>query len=145
MKRILAVVLIAALMTFALGTQQTSWAIQTISATEHDEVVSRIATLKRGSTVEVTKADGSVFYAVVEEIGADSLRVMRDDAGVVSTDTLPIADIRRIRAVSPRRVAHSHKTLIASAIVAGVIVGLVGVCASASSSVGPSAPHPSGT
>src|SRR3954470_8281380 len=104
MTRILSVILIATLMTLTLGMEQTSWAIQTVSAVEHDEVASQLALMKRGSTVEVTQADGSVFYAVIEEIGTDSVRLMRDDAGVVRTDTIPITDIRRIRVVSPRRV-----------------------------------------
>jgi hypothetical protein len=133
MKRVLAVMVIATFLTLTVGMEQTSWAIQTIGAAEHNEVVARIATLKRGSTVEVTGSDGTVFYAVIEEIGPDSLRVMRDEGGAVTTETLAISDIRRIRPVSPRRVAHGHKTLIITAIVAGVIVGVVGACASSSS------------
>ena len=124
MKRVLAVLLIGTLSTLLLGFENTSWA-------QSDPIRQALSTLRRGSTVEIERTNGTKFYAVIEEIGPDSITVMRDEAGRTLTETIPVADVKSIKAVSVRQVAHGHRTLIVASIVAGVLVlALVGACAS---------------
>jgi len=125
MKRVLAVMLIGTLSTLLLGVENKSWA-------QADPIRQALSTLRRGSTVEIERSSGPKFYAVIEAIEPDSITVMRDEAGRTLTETIPVSDIRSIRVVSVRQVAHNHRTLIVASIVAGILViALVGACASA--------------
>ena len=131
MKRVLAVMLIGTLSTLLMGIENTSWA-------QADPIRQALSTLRRGSTVEMERSSGPKFYAVIEEIGPDSITVMRDEAGRTLTETIPVADVKSIKAVSVRQVAHGHRTLIVASIVAGILViALFGACASASQEVRP--------
>jgi hypothetical protein len=131
MKRVLSVLLIGTLSTLLLGIENISWA-------QADPIRQALSTLRRGSTVEIERSNGTKFYAVIEEIGPDSISVMRDEGGRTLTETIPLADVTSIKAVSVKQVAHNHRTLIVASIVAGVLViALVGACASASSDVRP--------
>ena len=124
--------LIGTLSTFVLGIENNSWA-------QTDPIRQALSTLRRGSTVEVERSNGPKFYAVIEEIGPDSITVMRDEAGRTLTETIPVSDIRSIKVVSVRQVAHNHRTLIVASIVAGILViALVGACASAATDTRPS-------
>jgi len=132
MKRVLAVMLSGTLSTFLLGIENNSWA-------QADPVRQALSTLRRGSTVEIERSSGPKFYAVIEAIEPDSITVMRDEAGRTLTETIPVSDIRSIRVVSVRQVAHNHRTLIVASIVAGILViALVGACASAATDARPS-------
>ena len=132
MKRVMVVVLGGALTTLLLGINETSWAvpIRSVSQSEpqREQVVRRLATMRRGSTVEIEWNDGTKFYAVVQDIGPDEITVLLERDGRTVTETIAIDDIRNIGEVSPQKVARGHKGLIAGAIVAGVLVALVGVC-----------------
>ena len=124
MKRVLTVILIGTLSTLLLGTENTSWA-------QGDPIAQVLSTLRRGSTVEIERSTGPKFYAVIEDLGPDAIIVMRDQDGRTLTETIPVPDIKSIKAVSVRQVARNHRTLIIASVVAGVIlIALVGACAS---------------
>jgi hypothetical protein len=141
------VVLIGALTTLMLGIDETSWAVQAPDAqqaAQHEAVVRRLASLRRGATVEIERSDRTKFYAVVEEIGSNWVRVLRDEAKHTMTEVIPADSIREIREVTPQKaVSHGHKKLIIAAVVAGVLyVGLVSACRSASGVVKSDVPAP---
>ena len=136
MKRVFMVILIAALTTFMLGINETSWAVQgreaKTSEAQRDKVMQRLATMRRGSTVEIERTDRTRFFAVLQEIGPDAVTVMLDRGGHTTTERIAIDTIRDIRPVSPQKVARSHKGLIIAAVTAGVLVAaLIGACRSA--------------
>ena len=141
MKRVLAVMLIGTITTLFMGIENTSWAVQSPAASQADpppdQVIRALSSLRRGATVEIVQPGRRAFYAVIEAIGRDEITVLREEGAGTVTEIIPIAGITSIRVVSGRVVAHKHKGLIASAIAAGVIVALVGVCAAASRDVRP--------
>jgi hypothetical protein len=154
MRRVFMVILIAALTTFMLGIDETSWAVQGAEVkardSQRERVVQRLATLRRGATVEIQRTDGTRFFAVLQEIGPDEVTVMLDRGGQTATERIAIDAIRDIRPVSPQKVARSHKGLIVAAVVAGVVVvALVGACRTAAAPAQPRgetgpAPQPQG-
>ena len=142
MKRVMAVLLIGTLSNLLLGVDDKSWASQAPATSAAgqplDPVAAALATLRRGATVQIERTNGTRFYAVIEDIAPDTITVLSEQTGRPLTETIPITDIRSIRAVSGRTVAHSHKTLIIAAVVAGVIVvGLLGACAAANGDIRP--------
>jgi hypothetical protein len=141
------VVLIGALTTLMLGIDETSWAVQAPDAqqaAQHEAVMRRLATLRRGATVEIERPDRTKFYAVVEEIGPNWVRVLRDEAKHTMTEVIAADSIRAIKEVPPQKVVQrGHKKLIIAAVVVGVLyVGLVSACRSASGVVQSDAPVP---
>ena len=141
MKRVLTVMLIGTLSTLLLGVEDTSWAVQASVANpaglQGDPIMQALSTLRRGATVEIERSNGTKFYAVIEEIAPDTVTVMRDQAGKTLTETIAVADIRSIKAVSVRQVAHGHKGLIAAAVVVGLLIVALGACAAANQDVRP--------
>jgi hypothetical protein len=136
--RLIAVALIAALTTLMLGINDVSWAAQTGQQTDRqrEQVTRRLAGMHRGSTVEVTLTDGTKVAAVIQEIVPDAVTLLVDDRGTVSTRTVPVAEIREIRAVNPRKMSVGHKVLLGAAIAAGVFaVAILAACASAGSNL----------
>lgn len=137
MRRVLAVAVIGVLMTLSLGIDQVSWAGQDGAAdrqARRARVLRALAGLRPGSTVEIEWADHTKVKAVIDDIGADSIRALVEEprkpgaaSPTVTTRTIPIDDILSIRAV---RVGRANRVLIAAAVVAGLIA-LVGVCAAA--------------
>jgi hypothetical protein len=144
------VVLIGTLTTLMLGIDETSWAVQAPSAqqqnAQREEVLRRLATMRRGSSVQVERQDRTKFYAVLQDIGPDSITVLREEGKNTTSEVIPVTSIRQIRAVSPQKVAKGgHKGLIIAAVVAGVLVaGLVGSCRSASTALSAPASAPGG-
>ena len=140
MKRVLAVMLIGTITTLFMGVENTSWAVQNSAANQAtappDRVTRALSSLRRGSTVEIEQPNRRAFYAVIEEIGPNTITVLRDEGAGTLTEIIPIAGITSIRAVSGRAVAHNHKGLIVAAVVAGlIVVGLASACRSASPEV----------
>src|SRR6187200_111372 len=96
MKRVLAVVLIAALATVLLGIDDTVSAIQSGDQKKADkqraDVAKALAGMQRGTTATVENKYGLKFDVVIEEITADSVTVLRQIDGKATSETIPIAD-----------------------------------------------------
>jgi hypothetical protein len=125
MKRVLALVLIAALATVALGIDDTVSAIQSGDQKKADkqraDVAKALAGMQRGTTAAIERKDGTKFDVVIEEITADDVTVLREIDGKAASETIPIADIAKIKTKSLRRMGTASKVLITAAIALGVL------------------------
>jgi hypothetical protein len=126
MKRVLAVVLIAALTTVALGIDQTASASQggnqKTAEKQRADVAKALAGMQRGTTATVERKDGTKYDVVIEEITADSVTVLRQIGDKATNETIPIADIARIRKKSLKKMGAASKVLIVTAVTLGVLV-----------------------
>jgi hypothetical protein len=135
MKRVIAVIVIAALTTLMVGIDRTSWADQKSDQEKAEKqrkaVDKSLGGMGRGTTATLQRKDGTKIDVVIEAINPDTVTVWRQNQDrSVGTETIPIADIAKIEKMDPGKAAKSHKALIGTAIALGVIVGLVAVCAS---------------
>jgi hypothetical protein len=137
MKRVLAVVLIAALATVALGIDHTVAASQSGDQNKAErqraDVAKALAGMQRGTTATVERKDGTKFDVVIEEITADNVTVLRQIGDKVVSDTIPISDIARIKDKSLKKMGTASKVLIVTAVTIGVLF----VAAMAACSVSP--------
>jgi hypothetical protein len=135
MKRVLAVVLIAALATAALGIDDTVVSAsqsgdQKKADKQRDEVAKALAGMQRGTTATVERQDRVKFDAVIEEITVDSVTVLRQIGDKVTREKIPISDIARIKEKSLKKMGAASKVLIWTAVTLGVL--FVAVLASCS-------------
>jgi len=125
MKRVLAVVLIAALATVALGIDHTVSASQSGDQNKAErqraDVVKTLAGMQRGTTATLERKDGKTFDVVIEEITADNVTVLRQIGDKVTTETIPISDIARIKNKSLKKMGTTSKVLIVTAVTVGVL------------------------
>ena len=125
MKRVLAVVLIAALATVALGIDHTVSASQSgdqnRAERQRADVVKALAGMQRGTTATLERRDGKKFDVVIEEITADNVTVLRQIGDKVTTETIPISDIARIKNKSLKKMGTTSKVLIVTAVTIGVL------------------------
>jgi hypothetical protein len=124
MKRVLAVVLIAALATAALGIDDTVSASQSgdqKADKQRDDVAKALAGMRRGTTAAVERKDRVKFDAVIEEITVDSVTVLRQIGNKVTSETIPISDIARIKEKSLKKMGAASKVLIWTAVTVGVL------------------------
>ena len=125
MKRVLAVVLIAALATLALGIDHTVSASQSgdqnRAEQQRADVVKALAGMQRGTTATLERKDGKKFDVVIEEITADNVTVLRQIGDKVTSDTIPISDIARIKNKSLKKMGTASKVLIVTAVTIGVL------------------------
>jgi hypothetical protein len=133
MKRVLAVVLIAALTTLMLGMDRTTWASQVADQKKSDKeraaVVKALREMGRGTTATVERKNGEKFDVVIQEITVDTITVLRQDHNQVSRETIAISEIARIKKISVKKMGTASKILIGTAIGLGLIVALaVGTC-----------------
>lgn len=126
MKRVLAVVLIAALTTMMLGIDRTSWAGQAGDEKKADKqraaVTKALSRMGRGSTATIELKIGEKFDGVIEEITDDNVAVLRQDRDTVSTQTIPIAQIASVKKTSVRKMGMASKILIGTAVALGVLI-----------------------
>jgi hypothetical protein len=131
MKRVIAVLLVATLTTLMVGVDRQSWASQPRTTAQREEVARRLHDMHQGSTVRIERVDGTQVDAVIKEITADNVTVLVEAGGVVTTETIPIADIARIDQVSAKKMSKTKKVLIVTAVALGVlVVATVAACAS---------------
>ena len=104
MRRVLAVVLIATLTTMMIGIDRTSWASQDRDQEKREKqraaVTKALGEMSRGSTATIERQDGQKIDVVIEEITPDAVTVMRQQQDHVVTETIPIADIAKIKKAS---------------------------------------------
>jgi hypothetical protein len=136
MRRVLAVVLIATLTTMMLGIDATSWAGQGRDQNKRDKqraaVTKALGEMGRGATATVERQDGERVEVVIQEITPDAIIVLRQQRDHVVTETIPIADIAKIKKTSVKKMGTTSKVLIGVAVALGVlVVAGVAVCASA--------------
>jgi len=140
MKRVLAVVLIAALATLTLGIDSTLAASQSGDQKQAEkdraDVAKALGSMQRGTTARVERKDGTKFDVVIEEITPDSVTVLRQIGDKATSETIPISDIARIKNKSVKKMGAASKVLIVTAITLGVL-GAVFVAAVASCSASP--------
>lgn len=138
MKRVVAVVLIAALTTLMVGIDKTSWASQDRDQKKREKqraaVARNLGEMRRGSTARIERMDGSKVDVVIQEITADTITVLRQERDQAVTETITIADIAKIEKTSLKKMGTASKVLIGVAVGLGL---LVAACASASSSADP--------
>ena len=138
MRRVLAVVLIATLTTMMIGIDRTSWASQDRDQEKREKqraaVTKALGEMTRGSTATIERQDGQKMDVVIQEITPDAVTVMRQQQDQVVTETIPIADIAKIKKASAKKMSKTSKVLIVTAVALGVLVGaFVASCATASS------------
>ena len=136
MKRVLAVVLIATLTTLMLGIDRTSWAQERDEqkrAKQQAAVAKALRGMHRGTTAILERTNGEKIDVVIEEIRAQEIVVMREQRGQAGSETIPIADIAKIKPSSLKKMSTTSKVLIGTAVAVGVLfVAAVATCASAS-------------
>ncbi len=145
MRRVLAVVLIATLTTMMIGIDRTSWASQDRDHQKREKqraaVTKALGEMTRGSTATIERQDGQKMDVVIQEITPDAVTVMRQQQDKVVTETIPIADIAKIKKASLKKMSTTSKVLIATAVAVGVLfVAALAACASASYAQQPATP-----
>jgi len=133
MKRVLAVVLIAALTTLMVGIDRTTWAGQVADQKKSDQqraaVVKALRGMDRGTTATVERKNGEKFDVVIEEITVDTITVLRQDRTKVSSEIIAIGEIAKIKKTSVKKMGTASKILIGTAIGLGILVAVaVGTC-----------------
>lgn len=137
MTRVLAVVLIATLTTMIVGIDATSWASQGRDQNKQDKqraaVAKALGQMGRGTTATIERQDGEKIDVVIQEITPEAVIVLRQQRDHVVTETIPLADIAKIKKTSVKKMGATSKVLIGVAVALGVlVVAGVAVCASAS-------------
>lgn len=138
MRRVLAVALIATLTTMTIGIDATSWASQQRDQNKREKqraaVTKALAEMDRGSTATIERQDGEKMDVVIQEITPDTIIVLRQQGDHVVTETIPIADIAKIKKASLKKMSTTSKVLISVAVAVGVLlVAGVAACTSAAS------------
>ncbi len=138
MRRVLAVALIATLTTMMIGIDATTWASQDRDQQKREKqraaVTKALGEMHRGSTATIERQDGEKIDVVIQEITPDAVTVLRQQGNTVVTETIPIADIAKIKKASVKKMSATSKVLITVAVALGVLfVAGVAVCASAAS------------
>ena len=146
MRRVFAVVLIATLTTMMIGIDRTSWASQDRDHEKREKrraaVTKALGEMTRGSTATIERQDGQKMDVVIQEITPDAVTVMRQQQDKVVTETIPIADIAKIKKTSAEKMSKTSKVLIATAVAIGVLfVAALASCASASYAEHPGTPE----
>ena len=146
MRRVFAVVLIATLTTMMIGIDRTSWASQDRDHEKREKqraaVAKALGEMTRGSTATIERTDGQKMDVVIQEITPDAVTVMRQQQDQVVTETIPIADIAKIKKTSAEKMSKTSKVLIATAVAIGVLfVAALASCASASYAEHPGTPE----
>ena len=142
MRRVFAVVLIATLTTMMIGIDRTSWASQDRDQEKREKqraaVTKALGEMIRGSTATIERQDGQKIDVVIQEITPDAVTVMRQQQDHVVTETIPIADIAKIKKTSLKKMGKTSKVLIGTAVAFGVLVtAALASCAAASYSQPP--------
>jgi len=136
MRRVFAVVLLAVLVTSALGIDHSVSASQSGDQRRAEQqrtaVANDLAGMQRGTTASLERKDGTKFDVVIEEITADSVTVLRQIRDQVTSETIPISDIARVKKKSVKKMGTASKVLIVTAVTLGVLfVAVVATCTAA--------------
>lgn len=126
MRRVFAVVLIATLTTMMVGIDRTSWASQDRDHEKREKqraaVTKALGEMRRGSTATIERQDGQKMDVVIQDISPDTVTVMRQQQDHVVTETIPIAEIAKIKKTSVKKMSTTSKVLIGTAVAFGVLV-----------------------
>ena len=126
MRRVFAVVLIATLTTMMVGIDRTSWASQDRDHEKREKqrvaVAKALGEMRRGSTATIERQDGQKMDVVIQDISPDTVTVMRQQQDHVVTETIPIAEIAKIKKTSVKKMSTTSKVLIGTAVALGVLV-----------------------
>jgi hypothetical protein len=103
MKRVVAVLLAAALMADVFGLSDTSLAREPQAApgaqTPRPEVVKRLGQIPIKSVVKIERTDGTKLNAYLEEVTPDTITVAVLEKDSQRRETIPVADIKKIEEV----------------------------------------------
>ena len=126
MRRVFAVVLIATLTTMMVGIDRTSWASQDRDHEKREKqraaVTKALGEMRRGSTATIERQDGQKMDVVIQDISPDTVTVMRQQQDHVVAETIPIAEIAKIKKTSVKKMSTTSKVLIGTAVALGVLV-----------------------
>ena len=125
MKRVLAVLLIAALTTLSLGVDQAVSASQSgdqkRAEKQRADVMKALRGMQSGSTAAVELKDGTKFDVVIQDITADNVTVLRQVGDKTTSEVIPISDLARIKKKSLQSMGMASKILIVTAATLGVL------------------------
>ena len=125
MKRVFAVVLLAVLVTSALGIDHSVSASQSGDQRRAEQqrtaVANDLAGMQQGTTASLERKDGTKFDVVIQEITADSVTVLRQIRDQVTSETIPISEIARIKKKSVKKMGTASKVLIVTAVALGAL------------------------
>jgi hypothetical protein len=68
------------------------------------------------TSATIERQDGQKMDVVIHEIAPDAVTVMRQQQDHVVTETIPIADIAKIRKTTAKKMSKTSKVLIATAV-----------------------------
>ena len=144
MKRVMAVLLVFALLTGISGVHEVSLGADQGEATspKHRRKISeRVAKIPPNSVVEIEQTDGTEFKAVLLDATPDAITVsLLEEPNRGRKVTIPISDIEKIEQVRGRAL---RTTLMVLGITGAALVALVGVCAASVPSPRLQSPAPS--
>jgi hypothetical protein len=135
MKRVLTVVLIAVLMAFFSGVDDSSWAGQNVQDRDAQKreahrhaLANQLERMPVGTPIQVERTRGNKLKAVFQNVTADEITVLYVEEGRRVTETIPLDEIKKIEKIG----GHTARNVLIGVGV-GVAV-LVGVCAASSRS-----------
>ena len=116
-----------------VGIDRTTWAGQAADQKKSDQqraaVVKALREMGRGTTATVERKNGEKFDVVIQEITVDTITVLRQDRTQVSSETIAISEIAKIKKTSVKKMGTASKILIGTAIGLGVLIAVaVGTC-----------------
>ena len=130
MKRVMAVLLVFALLTGISGVNEVSLGAEQGEATtpkHRRKIAERVAKIPPNSVVEIEQTDETEFKAVLLDATPDAITVsLLEEPDRGRKVTIPISDIEDIEQVRGRAL---RTTLIVLGITGAALVALVGVCA----------------
>jgi hypothetical protein len=130
MKRVMAVMLVFALLTGFSGVNEVSLGADQGEATtpkHRREIAERVAKIPPHSVVEIEQTDEKEFKAVLLDVTPDAITVsLLEEPNRGTKVSIPIGDIEDIEQVRGRAL---RNTLIVLGITGAVLVALVGACA----------------
>jgi hypothetical protein len=125
MKRVFAVLLIAALTTLSLGIDQAVSASQSgdqrKAEKQRADVMKALRGMQSGSTAAVELKNGMKFDVVIQDITADDVTVLRQVGDKTVSEVIPIGDLARIKNKSLKSMGLASKILIVTAASLGVL------------------------
>ena len=130
MKRVMAVLLVFALLAAISGVHEVSLGAdqgEATSSKHRRKIAARVARIPPNSVVEIEQTDETEFKAVLLDVTPDAITVsLLEEPNRGKTVTIPISDIEDIEHVRGRAL---RTTLIVLGITGAALVALVGACA----------------
>jgi hypothetical protein len=144
MRRVMIVVLVAALTAALSGINDTSWAgenpVVQPADVHRQAMAARLAGIPIGSAIEVDPTRGKKFQALLERVTEDAITVTVPNGRYLETRTITLDEIKDVKRIAKIGRRHTGRNVL---IVVGVVAAvLVGTCAHAVGTLDKSQPGP---